>query len=127
MYAPNVNTQTNADLYPDAGGSTLAQLASGEFMVSETAGGQASAAPPVYGMGHPLVWAAVIVGGALLLGWMAHYFGRGEAYANTKVSAVTILVTGGGAVLFIYILKLLGAVFEQSKPQNGFSAFARTI
>lgn len=123
LYAPNVNRTTQTDLTPDFGGTTVAQLVS-EGFVTEGPGGST---PQVYGAGHPLVWAFVIVGGFLLLGWLAHRLGRGEQYANTKVSAVTIIVSGASAVLFIYVLKLLALTSQTRWPSNGFATFALAI
>jgi hypothetical protein len=124
MFAPNVNQTTQSDLTPDYGGTTVAQLV-GEGFVAE---GPGATAPAVYGAGHPLIWATVIVVGFLFLGWIAHRLGKGEQYANTKVSAVTIMVTGASAVLFIYVLKLL-ALWSQSRfgATNGFATFALAI
>lgn len=121
--APNVNVVAYSDLYLDANTPSLAQMASGAVSTSATQPG-IDGAPMVYGMGHPLVWGAAIIVGFLFIGWLAHFLGRGEAFANTRVSAVTIIVSGASAALFIYVLKLVAVWTQQYSPNNGFAGFA---
>ena len=122
-YAPNVNVATYTDLYLDANAPTLAQMAAGSVTTSASMV-DGSAPPPVYGAGHPIVWAFVIVAGFLFLGWLAHFLGRGGEFSNTRVSAVSIIIAGASAVLFIYALKLVALWLKSARPNNGFSAFA---
>ncbi len=125
-YGPDLNVTMPGDIAP---GSGLGLGAYATSPLSPVTGGPTSTtqqqAP--YGLGHPLLWGALIIFGFLFVGWLAGYLGKGEDYANTKVSAVTIIVTGASAVFFLYILRLSGAGLQNRIGPNGFSGFTASL